>query len=244
MKKRILTWLLAINMLGSLLTVPAGAAAVTKFSDVSDSYTATAVESLRLMGVLDGYGDGTFRPDTVLNRAQFCKMAVYAMNGSNELGRYRTVTVFSDVKLDDFKAEDVDQKAAKQAISDLGVNATIDEVCTVGDTGYVITTTDKDGFGGNIQITVGIMADGTVNGISFLSISETAGLGMKAKEADFKDQFKDKNVEKFTYTKTGESGDDMIDAISGATITTNAVTNAVDSALVYFQNELGGGSNE
>ena len=67
MKKRILTWLLAISMLGSLLTVPAGAAAVTKFSDVSDSYTATAVESLRLMGVLDGYGDGTFRPDTVLN---------------------------------------------------------------------------------------------------------------------------------------------------------------------------------
>ena len=74
MKKRILTWLLAISMLGSLLTVPAGAAAVTKFSDVSDSYTATAVEALRLMGVLDGYGDGTFRPDTILNRAQFCKI--------------------------------------------------------------------------------------------------------------------------------------------------------------------------
>ena len=97
MKKRILTWLLAISMLGSLLTVPAGAAAVTKFSDVSDSYTATAVESLRLMGVLDGYGDGTFRPDTVLNRAQFCKMAVYAMDGSGELGRYSTVTIFPDV---------------------------------------------------------------------------------------------------------------------------------------------------
>ena len=92
MKKRILTWLLAISMLGSLLTVPAGAAAVTKFSDVSDSYTATAVESLRLMGVLDGYGDGTFRPNTALTRAQFCKMAVYAMDGSDELGRYSTVT--------------------------------------------------------------------------------------------------------------------------------------------------------
>ena len=152
--------------------------------------------------------------------------------------------VFSDVKLDDFKAEDVDQKAADKAVKDMGVNATIDEVCTAGDAGYVITTTDKDGFGGNIQITVGIKKDGTINGVSILSISETAGLGMKAKEADFKDQFKDKNVEKFTYTKTGESGDDMIDAISGATITTNAVTNAVDSALVYFQNELGGGSNE
>ena len=51
-------------------------------------------------------------------------------------------------------------------------------------------------------------------------------------------------MEKFAYTKTGESGDDMIDAISGATITTNAVVNAVDSALVYYQNELGGEGNE
>ena len=45
-----------------------------------------------------------------------------------------------------------------------------------------------------------------------LSISETAGLGMKADESEFKDQFKDKNVEKFTYTKNGEKGDDKIDA--------------------------------
>lgn len=54
--------------------------------------------------------------------------------------------VFSDVKLDDFKAEDVDQKVADKAVKDMGVNATIDEVCTAGDAGYVITTTDKDGF--------------------------------------------------------------------------------------------------
>ena len=152
--------------------------------------------------------------------------------------------VFPDAKLDEFKETDVDQKAAKQAISDLGVNATIDEVCTVGDTGYVITTTDKDGYGGDIQISVGILNDGTVKGIEMLSIGETAGLGMKAKEPEFKDQFKDKQVEKFTYTKSGEKGDDKIDALSGATITTNAVTNAVDSALVYFYNTLGGSVNE
>ena len=93
-------------------------------------------------------------------------------------------------------------------------------------------------------MSVGILSDGTVKGVEMLSISETAGLGMKAAEADFKAQFNDKQVEKFSYTKTGEDGDDKIDAISGATITTNAVTNAVDSALVYFQNELGGGANE
>ena len=117
MKKRILTWLLAISMLGSLLTVPAGAAAVTKFSDVSDSYTATAVESLRLMGVLDGYGDGTFRPDTVLNRAQFCKMAVYAMDGSGELGRYSTVTIFPDVKPSHWASAYINMASKKGIIS-------------------------------------------------------------------------------------------------------------------------------
>lgn len=110
--------------------------------------------------------------------------------------------------------------------------------------GYVVNVMSHEAYDGDLEVSVGIAADGTVKGIEMLSISETAGLGMKADEAEFKDQFKDKNVEKFTYTKSGESGDDKIDAISGATITTNAVTNAVDSALVYFQNELGGGVNE
>ena len=107
--------------------------------------------------------------------------------------------------------------------------------------GYVVNVISHEGYAGDIEISVGIAADGTVTGIEMLSISETAGLGMKAAEADFKDQFKDRKVEKFSYTKSGESGDDMIDAISGATITTNAVTNAVDAVLVYYQNVLGGG---
>ena len=91
---------------------------------------------------------------------------------------------------------------------------------------------------------MGILSDGTVKGIEILTISETAGLGMKATEPEFKEQFQEKQVEKFAYTKSGEEGDDKIDALSGATITTNAVTNGVNSALVYFQNVLGGSSNE
>ena len=89
----------------------------------------------------------------------------------------------------------------------------------------------------------------TVKGVEIAGYQRDSRSRNEADEAEFKDQFKDKNVDKFTYTKTGEEGDNMIDAISGATITTNAVTNAVDSALVYFQNELdgsqlGGGVNE
>ena len=98
MKQRIFALLLAVCMASSLLAVPAAAADTVRFSDVSDQDTAVAVETLRLMGVLDGYGDGSFRPSAQLNRAQFCKMAVYALNGESELGLYRTVTVFPDVK--------------------------------------------------------------------------------------------------------------------------------------------------
>ena len=115
MKKRILTWLLAVGMLASLLTVPAGAANATRFSDVADNYTATAIETLRLMGVLDGYSDVTFRPNAALTRAQFCKMAVYAMDGSSELGRYSTVTIFPDVK-PSFWASSYINMAAKKGI--------------------------------------------------------------------------------------------------------------------------------
>ena len=49
--------------------------------------------------------------------------------------------------------------------------------------GYVVNVTSHEGYGGDIDISVGIREDGTVTGIEMLSISETAGLGMKAKEA-------------------------------------------------------------
>ena len=96
--KRFWSFLLAAVMASSLLVFPAGAADVARFSDVTDQNTIMAVESLRLMGVLDGYNDNTFRPGAALNRAQFCKMAVYAMNGQEELGLYSTVTIFPDAK--------------------------------------------------------------------------------------------------------------------------------------------------
>lgn len=105
--------------------------------------------------------------------------------------------------------------------------------------GYVLTMTSHEGYGGDITFTMGIQNDGTLNGISILSISETAGLGMKA-ESVLKPQFENKNVSNFTYTKSGATMDSQIDAISGATITTNAVTTAVNGGLYIFQTQLGG----
>lgn len=134
-----------------------------------------------------------------------------------------------------------------QAWSDAGFALeTINEVMEAGSEtgeilGYVITVTTKEGYGGDIKFTMGIREDGTVNGISLLSISETAGLGMRADEV-LKPQFTDKKAERFEYTKSGSVSDYQIDAISGATITTNAVVNGVNAGLYYFQTQLKGGS--
>ena len=122
----------------------------------------------------------------------------------------------------------------------------IDEVMEAKDAsgsllGYVITVTTREGYGGDIQFSIGVRMDGTVNGMSILSISETAGLGMKAEDV-LKPQFAGKQVEQFEYTKNGATSENQIDAISGATITTNAVTNGVNAGLYYFRTELGGGS--
>ena len=72
-------------------------------------------------------------------------------------------------------------------------------------------------------------------------------MGMRADTDDFKDQFNDRKTEKITYTKTGASGADQIDALSGATITTNAMTNGVNAGLCAYRYEMqlaGEGDNQ
>ena len=99
----------------------------------------------------------------------------------------------------------------------------------------VTITKTAQGYGGDIQLTMGVAADGTTEGIAFLSIEETAGLGMRADTEEFRSQFSGKQVDSFAYSKTGASGDNEIDALSGATVTTNAVTSAVNAGLTAFQ---------
>ncbi len=103
--------------------------------------------------------------------------------------------------------------------------------------GYVIETTSGEGYGGNITLYAGITNDGIVNGVSILTISETPGLGMRAEEV-LVPQFAEKQTEVFTYTKTSSQSDSEIDAISGATITTKAVVNAVNGAVSAFMQDL------
>lgn len=103
--------------------------------------------------------------------------------------------------------------------------------------GFVVTVVAHDGYGGDIKFSVGIKADGTYSGTSILSISETAGLGMRAKtDPTFLGQLEGKKVSKFNVVKdgTGSSADDKVDAIGGSTITSKAVVKGVNAALTVY----------
>lgn len=142
-------------------------------------------------------------------------------------------------------SDTVDYTSINDVVHQLGYpSVDIDELAVALDSsgtqaGYVVTATTSEGYGGDIQVMVGISVDGTVQGIDFLTINETVGFGLNAKEPEFKDQFVGRKVLAFEYTKTGATGDSQIDAISGATITTSAVVDAINAAVMIV-NLLGG----
>lgn len=104
--------------------------------------------------------------------------------------------------------------------------------------GHVINSLSNDSYGGAVKISVGFDMDGNIVGLGIREISDTPGLGLKAQEPDFTNQYIGKNADKLSVTKSGNAGDTEINAISGATITSNAVTNAVNAALYYLHNEM------
>ncbi len=155
--------------------------------------------------------------------------------------------VFEDA--DSFEAyADFDADAANDLVAENGYSDEIEDVQVAEDAsgntlGYVITVTAKDASQSTITFSVGIQADGTVNGYSITDISETPGLGMKAQEEDFYSQFEGKQVDSFTVVKSTPTADNEIESISGSTITSKAMANGVNACLVYFQNVLTGGAN-
>ena len=88
------------------------------------------------------------------------------------------------------------------------------------------------------QLSIGFDADGTITGVGIRETSDTPGLGLKAKDDDYRNQYVGKNCESLSVTKSGSASDTEINAISGATITSNATTNAVNAALYYLHNCL------
>jgi Na+-translocating ferredoxin:NAD+ oxidoreductase subunit G len=151
--------------------------------------------------------------------------------------------------------EELMNKITETTLTDINAEykgITIGEVNLASDSngkalGYIITVTTTNGYKDPITLTVGYSLEGTVTGMEILSINETAGLGMNAAQPAFKNQFVNKSVDQFVRTKIGATADNEINAISGATITSDAVINAVNAGLGFineYATEIGGGANE
>lgn len=106
--------------------------------------------------------------------------------------------------------------------------------------GYVFTTSEKS-YGGNVKVMTGISTEGKVTGVQLLETSDTPGLGLNAQKDSFRDQYKQAvPAQGFTVNKSGQHGNGQIAALTGATITSNAVTKAVNDAVKSYQSVKGG----
>lgn len=142
----------------------------------------------------------------------------------------------------DFKKIDFNKDSINTFLKNNNINTEtniIDEIVSAHDKkdkiiGYCITVTNKEGYANDIQFTVGILIDTTIKDLSILKLSETPGLGMKAKDDVFLTEFKNKKVKAFVVSKEKSDKDEEVSAITGATITSNAFVNGVNSAIIAF----------
>ena len=101
-----------------------------------------------------------------------------------------------------------------------------------GDKGYVVRVA-PNGFGGAIDLMVGVDVSGAVTGVAIVSQSETASLGANCTREDFRAQFTGKTG---TLSVSKDGGE--IEALTGATVTSRAVTEGVNTALEFVQEVL------
>ncbi len=151
------------------------------------------------------------------------------------------IAVFNDATA--FGEAEASLEEINQFLESNGYKDTIKSIKIANDAageplGYVINVTANDGSQSSITFSVGIRADGTVNGYSITDIAETPGLGSKAAEEAFFSQFANKLVDAFEVVKGDSQGDHQIEAITGATITSRAMANGVNAAIITFHEFL------
>ena len=105
--------------------------------------------------------------------------------------------------------------------------------------GYGIRTLSTvPGYGGDVEIFLGISPDGKILGMKVVAHSETAGLGTKMLEPKFQNQFLNRESSKEIKVAKSNPKEDEIQAISGATRSSKSITSAVNNAMNIFNQYL------
>lgn len=106
--------------------------------------------------------------------------------------------------------------------------------------GNVIKVSSK-GFHGEILTLVAISQEGKVTGVKILSHSETPGVGSKTAKSDFLNRFAGKSVDnELQVVRVSPAKDNEVQSISGATVSSKAVTYGVNEAIKYYNENLKG----
>ncbi len=96
--------------------------------------------------------------------------------------------------------------------------------------GFVVKTT-PNGFSGAIEVITGISADAKLTGVRIGNMTETPGLGDIAKKPEFYEQYAGKAITTEIGVAKSAPKDNEIQALTGATITSKAVTLGVNTAI-------------
>lgn len=99
---------------------------------------------------------------------------------------------------------------------------------------FAIKTYSNSGFGGRMELIAGFYIDGSIKSFKIIEHHETPGLGSKADEPKFKNQFDGFNPNKHKFKVRQDGGD--IDGITAATITSRAVIDAIQRAVDAYNN--------
>ena len=177
--------------------------------------------------------DSILKPTVVL--LSICIIITLALSGTYMLTSKKTGSLADKKQKESMarvlKAEDYTKSTLKSGDKKITYYVAKNSKKAVG---YIFITSAK-GYGGDVSVMTAVNPDGTVKGVDILDVSkETPGLGQNAAEKNFYEQYSSLK-ENITVVKNGANPENNeIKAITGATITSRGVTNAINEALSYF----------
>lgn len=171
-----------------------------------------------------------------------CVVASALLGGTNMITKDKIASIAAEAKAEAMQTVMEDAVSFGEEVQVSDTTAYSEALDAQGNTiGYAFTVTEN-GYGGEIKIMVGVNTDGTVRKLAVLSAdNETPGLGLNIKKESFLDQFTGKTNGIAVNKNT--PGENEIQALTSATISSSAVTRAVNSALDCFENEVKGGAD-
>ncbi len=180
-------------------------------------------------------------------------LVTFALAGANELTK-GTIAAQAKIDQDNARIEVFPGAVSFEDLSADFITAQTPEIYSLykvldGDgkmAGLVVVSAAK-GYSGEVEIMTGITLDGKLSGIKVISDNETPGLGKKVRDKPFTDRFINKKPGLLFSLKKEDAGTNLVDAVTGATISSTAMVNAANaalrlSAIVYAQLPQGGGT--